>query len=203
MVVPINDKQVKVAVEIVKKGGLIIYPTETVYGLGCDPYNKKAVKKVFEVKGRTAKPLPLLVSSLKKALDLAFFPKPALKIAKKYWPGPLTLVLKRKKKAPEFLGGDPSLIGLRVSKHPVASQIVRLCGGTLVGTSANLSGNKPSTTAQEAAKQLGNKVDLILDGGKTFFGVSSTVLDFSTEEPKILRVGPISKDEILSFIEEN
>ena len=107
-----------------------------------------------------------------------------------------------KKKAPEFLGGDPSLIGLRVSKHPVASQIVRLCGGTLVGTSANLSGNKPSTTAQEAAEQLGNKVDLILDGGKTFYGLSSTVVDASTDKIKILRLGPIKIEDILKVVGE-
>lgn len=200
MVVVADNHQIKTAAKIVKNGGLIIYPTETVYGLGCDPYNLEAVKKVFKVKGRTNKPLPILVSNLKKAMEISYFTDEALKLAKKFWPGPLTIVLKRKNSAPSFLGGNPKLIGVRVPNHPVALKLVKLCGGFLVGTSANLSGKKPPTTAYEAAKQIGSKVDLILDGGKTSIGLSSTVLDLSTKKPKILREGPITKKEISSLL---
>lgn len=202
LIVNTKDSQLKKAAKIVKEGGLIIYPTDTVYGLGCDPYNIQAVKKVFEVKGRKGKPLPILVSSIRKALNLAYFTSETLKIVKKYWPGPLTMVLKRKENAPSFLGGNPSLIGLRIPKHPVTLKLIRLCGGFLVGTSANLTGKKPPTTVDEAVKQIGDKVDLIVDGGKTIVGLSSTVLDFSTKTPKILREGPITKEEILEFLKK-
>jgi len=202
LIVNTKDTQLKKAAKLVKKGGLIIYPTDTVYGLGCDPYNLQAVKKVFEVKGRKNKPLPVLISSMKKALDLAYFTSEALKIVKKYWPGPLTIVLKRRENAPSFLGGDPSLIGLRIPKHPVALKLIRLCGGSLIGTSANLTGKKPPTTVDEAIKQIGDKVDLIIDGGETVIGLGSTVLDLSTETPKILREGPITKEEISSLLKK-
>jgi L-threonylcarbamoyladenylate synthase len=202
LIVNTKDTQLKKAAKLVKKGGLIIYPTDTVYGLGCDPYNLQAVKKVFEVKGRKNKPLPVLISSMKKALDLAYFTSEALKIVKKYWPGPLTIVLKRRENAPSFLGGDPSLIGLRIPKHPVALKLIRLCGGSLIGTSANLTGKKPPTTVDEAIKQIGDKVDLIIDGGETAIGLGSTVLDLSTETPKILREGPITKEEISSLLKK-
>ena len=202
LIVNTKDTQLKKAAKLVKKGGLIIYPTDTVYGLGCDPYNLQAVKKVFEVKGRKNKPLPVLISSMKKALDLAYFTSEALKIVKKYWPGPLTIVLKRRENAPGFLGGDPSLIGLRIPKHPVALKLIRLCGGSLIGTSANLTGKKPPTTVDEAIKQIGDKIDLIIDGGETVIGLGSTVLDLSTETPKILRKGPITKEEISSLLKK-
>ncbi len=202
LIVNTKDTQLKKAAKLVKKGGLIIYPTDTVYGLGCDPYNLQAVKKVFEVKGRKNKPLPVLISSMKKALDLAYFTSEALKIVKKYWPGPLTIVLKRRENAPSFLGGDPSLIGLRIPKHPVALKLIRLCGGSLIGTSANLTGKKPPTTVDEAIKQIGDKIDLIIDGGETVIGLGSTVLDLSTETPKILREGPITKEEISSLLKK-
>jgi len=191
-----SKKNLKAAAEIVKKGGLVVYPTDTLYGLGCDPYNQEAVLKAFRVKGRTGKPFPLLVSSLEKARRLGYFPPAALKAAKKFWPGALTLVLRRKPEAPSCLGGDPSLIGLRVPRHPIALSLIELCGGALVGTSANLTGETPPKTAEEAAAQLGGRVDMILNGGRTPLGVGSTVVDFSAEKPKVLRRGAVDVEEL-------
>jgi len=178
------------------KGGLVVYPTETVYGLGANPYDIKAVKKTFKAKGREKKPLPLLVSSLKKARTLAHFPNQALNVAKDLWPGPLTIILKRRETSPSWLGGNPNLIGLRIPNHPAALRLTRLCGGCLTGTSANISGKTPPTTAEEAERQIGDKVDLILDGGRTGLGVSSTVLDLSTGNPRILRMGPADSHKV-------
>ena len=203
LIVNTEKSQLKKAAETVKKGGLIIYPTDTVYGLGCDPYNVQAVKRVFRVKGRENKPLPLLVSSMRKALSLAYFTTEAIKIVKRFWPGPLTVVLKRREEAPKFLGGDPSLIGLRIPNHPVTLRLIRFCGGCIVGTSANLSGKKSPTTVGEAVKQLGDKVDLVVDGGKTMLGLGSIVLDLSTEKPRILREGPIKREEISKILGKN
>ena len=194
-----GPKEIKHASEIIKKGGLIVYPTETLYGLGCDPFNKEAVNRVFHVKKRKDKPLPIIISSLTKAREIAHFTPTALQLAKRFWPGPLTLVLKLKHKKLNHLGGNHQSIGLRIPMHPVASRIAKLSGGCIIGTSANITGGKPPKTAQEAFRQIGKQVDMLLDCGETKFGMASTVIAF-TEKPKLLRAGPISKSE-LNFIE--
>ena len=188
------------AAEAVARGGLIVYPTDTVYGLGCNPYHGEAVKRVFEVKGRMGKPLPLLVSSPHEAFRIAEFNPNALKAAGLFWPGALTLVLKAKPQAPRGLGGG-SLIGVRWPRHREACRLIMLCGGLLVGTSANPTGEPPALTAEEAEDKLGGSVDLILDGGRAPLGKPSTVLDLSNSKPKLLRVGAISEREILEGLD--
>jgi L-threonylcarbamoyladenylate synthase len=196
-----DRETIRTAASVVKKGGLIIYPTDTVYGLGCNPFNKDAVEKIYEAKGRTGKPIPILVSSLNKARKVAVFTAGTLKITKKFWPGPLTIVLKKKRIMPRFFGGSSERVGLRIPNHPLTLSLIKICGGYLVGTSANISGSQPPKTALEALEQLKNKVGLILDGGETRLGVSSTVLDFAAGKPKILREGAITEREILNTIE--
>ena len=201
MIVPLNDENLKLAASIVKNNGLIIYPTETVYGLGANPFSEEAVKKVFDVKRRKDKPIPIIVSSLDEALKLAYFSEKALKLAKKFWPGPLTLVLPRKPLTPDFLGSK-ELVGVRIPNNLSTLKLVKFCGGFLTGTSANISGQPAPTTAEEAEKQIGKHVDLIIDGGKTFYGLSSTVVDASTDKIKILRLGPIKIEDILKVVGE-
>ncbi len=196
-IVKANGVSVEEAARIVRRGGLVIYPTDTVYGLGCDPFNGSAVHRLLAVKGREAKPLPILIGGLEDAVDLAELPVVARRVAERYWPGALTLVLRSKVK---LLGVGLDTVGLRVPKHRVALELIHLCGGRLIGTSANISGRPPPLTAEEAADQLGDKVDLILDGGRAPLGLSSTVLDLSGDQPRILRAGPIDAEEFLRFL---
>jgi len=200
--VPLEIPYLERAADIVKRGGLIVYPTDTVYALGCDPFNKEAVEKIFKVKGRKNKGLPVLVPSLREALRLAYFPRSALKIVEKYWPGQVTLVLKRNENAPDFLGGNPAVIGLRMPCHALTLELVAFSGECLIGTSANRSGLTPAVTAAEAEKQLGGEVDLIIDGGETFIGKGSTVVDLSNGRLDILRAGPVSRRQLMKLLEE-
>jgi len=186
-----------VASQILADGGLVAYPTDTVYGLGCNPFNVKALKRLFKVKGERDKPLPILASDVESIEKIAFLSEKARKIAARFWPGPLTLVLPKKPALLETATCNLNSVGVRIPKHDVALRLIRLSNGLLVGTSANKTGAKPPCTAQEVAEQLREEVDVILDGGTTSLGVSSTVVDFTQEKPKILREGPIRLEEIL------
>ena len=185
------------AAQIVKKGRVIVYPTDTVYGLGCNPFNENAVKRLFKIKGERTKPLPILASNIKEIEKIAQTTETTIKLAKKFWPGPLTMVLPKKSSLPNTVTCNLGSVAVRVPNHQVALELIRLSGGLLVGTSANKSGKKPSRTALDAAEQIGEEVDVILDGGSTPIGASSTVIDLTEERPKILRQGPIEIDDIL------
>jgi len=184
------EKQaIKLAVEILKDGGLVAFPTETVYGLGAEYSNKSAVKRIYEVKDRPKnKPLTLHISDmtmLNRFVD--HIPELAGRLIKRFWPGPLTLVLKSKK---------GKKIGFRMPKNKVALQLISNLGSPIVAPSANLSGKKAPTSAKDVAKSLSDNVDLILDGGKTHLGRESTVVDASVFPCKILREGAVSKAAI-------
>jgi L-threonylcarbamoyladenylate synthase len=194
---------IKKASKIVGKEGLVIFPTDTVYGLGCNPFNIEAVEKVFKVKGeRKNKPLPILASSLRAVERIAHMNKNARKIAKQYWPGPLTLVVPKKPTLPNMVTCSLESVGVRIPNHKVALQLITLCGGLLVGTSANKTGEKPPKTAQEAARQLGEEVDIVLDDGPTPLGQESSVIDLTQKEPKILREGTIKLKHITDTIND-
>ena len=186
------------ASETVKRGGLVIYPTETVYGLGCDPFNTKAVERIFEVKGERRKPLPVLVSDIEHIEKIAYLSEMARRIAIKVWPGPLTMVVPKTTILPNAVTSSLDSVAVRVPMHDVAIQLIYLSDGFLVGTSANKTGEKPPRSAHEAANQIGDKVDMILDGGPAIFGSPSTIVDLTSERLKMVRKGPISLNEILS-----
>jgi len=188
------------AAEVVRRGGLIVYPTDTVYGLGCDPLNARAVRRVFEVKGRGARPLPVLASSIEDIGRIAELSDAALRLAEAFWPGPLTLVLPRKPVLPSVLTCGLPSVGVRIPGHGFAIELVRACGGLLVGTSANKSGRPPPRTAREALEELGGLVELVIDGGPTPLGIPSTVLDLTGPEPKLLREGPVKIGDIMSAL---
>lgn len=177
-----------------------MYPTETVYGLGCSPFHAEAVRRVFEVKGLRKKPLPILASDIEQVGKIAHVPKKARRIAEEFWPGPLTLVLLKKTTLPNAITCNMDSVGVRIPCHIVAAQLIRLSDGLLVGTSANKTGEEPPRTAHEAAEQLGEEVDVILDGGPTLLGAPSTIVNLTSEEPMILREGPLSLKEILNVL---
>ena len=187
-----RSSSIRKAIDIIKEGGLIVFPTDTVYGIGCNPFDEKAVERLFQVKKRDKdKPIPILVSSRKKAEEIAEFGNFAKKIARQHWPGALTLVLPAKANVPPMLRGRGDSVGIRIPNHPLALLLIRATGGYLTGTSANLSGKKPACTSEEAKKQLGGKVDMILDGGRCAIGVSSTVAEVTSNRPRILRQGTV------------
>lgn len=193
----ITDRKMKEAVGIIKAGGLVIYPTETLYGLAADPFNRIAVLKVFAAKKRPFdKPLSVAVSNLEEADMLVFVNGTARKLAGAFLPGPLTMILKKKARLPQELTAGSEKLGIRIPDHPIALQLIELAG-PITATSANTSGQPPPRTAYEAKKQIGGSADFILDNGKCKFGQPSTVIDLSNEgEFRILREGAISQQQI-------
>ena len=189
-ILPADKSSIARAAKRVRSGGLIVFPTDTVYGLGCDPFNADAVKRLFRTKGRTSKPVPVLCSSLEKARELVELRGKSLELAEAHWPGALTIVAPLRRAVPELLStGLPSL-GVRVPDLRPCLRLIEECGGWLTGTSANLSGRPSARTASEAARQLGDSVDLILDGGR-LEGKESTVVQVAGDRVAILRTGPV------------
>ena len=179
----------RAAVEV-RRGGLVVYPTDTVYGLGCDPLNGEAGKRLFDAKERLPKPVPVLCSSLEKAAELVKLDGHALDLARGHWPGALTIVAPLRRPVPPQLTQAKPFLGVRVPAHPACLELIASCGGWLAGTSANLSGRPSARSASEAADQLGGAVDFILDGG-TLPGTESTVVRVEGGEVTILRTGPV------------
>jgi L-threonylcarbamoyladenylate synthase len=187
---------IQTAAQIVEKGGVVVYPTDTVYGLGCSPFKEDAVQRIFKIKGERNKPLPILASGIGEIEKIAQIPEKARELAKRFWPGPLTMVLPKKPSLPNIVTLNLNSVAVRVPNHDIALALIRISGGLLVGTSANKSGRKPPRTALEATDQIGREVDLILDAGQTPIGESSTILDLTGEKPRILRHGPIKIDDV-------
>ena len=190
------------AADVVAKGGLVCYPTDTVYGLGCDPLNSSAIERALRAKGGRTKSMPVLVKGLEDAERLALFSKRVKRVANVFWPGPLTIILPAKEILPKILA-PAGTVGLRSPKHAICQNLLGLCSGALVGTSANLTGQAPAIYADQIAAELGDRVDVILDGGAVPIGVSSTVVDLTTPELRIIREGPIERVEIMRLLRAN
>ncbi len=188
-----EPEKIRIAAEVLKRGGLVAFPTDTVYGLGADATNSKAVKKIYKVKKRpTSAPLPILISEKSDLKKCALHvPAKAKKLINKFWPGPLTIVLKKKKIISDAVTARKNSVGLRIPKNPVALALIKALNRPLATTSANISSKQSPTTANEVKKYLNNKINLILDGGKTKIGIDSTVLDCVASPPIILRAGAI------------
>ena len=184
--------------EVIHAGGVIVYPTDTLYGLGADPTNPDAVRKLFTIKSRQAdQPILLLIKDANEVRDWAAEITPrAERLMKKFWPGPLTLVFKAKPEVMAELTGGAGTIGLRVPGNALTRQLLAYLGSALTGTSANIAGKPAPRTAREAAGVIGEMVDLVLDGGGTAGGKPSTVVDVSGDEPKVIREGAIPLREI-------
>lgn len=195
---PAIEKQIELAVEVLKSGGIIAFPTDTVYGLGADPSNEKAVDKVYRVKKRPrALPLPLLLAEKSELTKVAcIVPDIAWRLAERFLPGGLTLVLPKGARVPEAVTAGGDTVAVRIPDHYIATAIIRGLGTPLVGTSANVSGKPSPVTAQGVYEQLGDEVDLIIDGGRSPGGVESTVIDLSGDVPVIVREGAVPQGEI-------
>jgi L-threonylcarbamoyladenylate synthase len=193
------EKAFSLCRDVICAGGVIAYPTDTVYGLGADPKNAGAVRKLFGIKGRQAdQPILLLIKDASEVRDWASEVNPAAeRLMKKFWPGPLTLVFKAKPNVMAELTGGTGTIGLRVPGNALTRQLLAALGTALTGTSANISGRPSLCTAREASEVIGGMVDLVLDGGRAEGGNPSTVVDVSTERPKVIREGAIPLRDIL------
>ena len=187
---PMDGVSIAIASKVVRHGGLVVYPTDTVYGLGCAPFNHAAVRRLFDAKRREAKAIPVLCSSTEKASALVKLNARALELAARFWPGALTIVAPLSRSVPPQLNQGRPTLGVRVPNHPMCLQLISSCGGWLTGTSANLSGHPSARSAAEALDQLGDAVDIVLDGGRAP-GVASTVVEVVGEEVAILRTGPV------------
>lgn len=192
------DGDIARAVALLRAGKLVAFPTETVYGLGADASNADAVARLYKVKGRPVDH-PVIVHFA--SADAAFawaseVPDAAHVLAKRFWPGPLTLILKGSEKAKGFItGGQPS-VGLRVPSHPVAQQLLREFGGGVAAPSANRFGGVSPTTAAHVRADLGTDVDLVLEGGASEVGIESTIVDLSDPTPVVLRPGAVTREQI-------
>ncbi len=188
------------AAATIRVGGVVVYPTETVYGIGCLPIDPDATRKVCEIKGRADKPLPLICSDVGIARRVVEFNPAAERMAEEFWPGPLMLVLPKKMDYPIWVTHGAKTLGIRVPSHEAARRLTKLSGGVIVSTSANRSGEPPIRSAEEAERQLGQEVDVILDGGPMEGSEPSTVLDISSTEAWILRKGPITAEQIMKVL---
>ena len=196
-----TEENLLLAAEFIKRGELVAFPTETVYGLGADGLNVEACRKIFVAKGRPSdKPLSLHVANLEMVERVAKISSAAEKLFKAFCPGALTIILPKNKIIPDFVTGGLSSVGIRFPANDVALSLIRLADCPIAAPSANLSGLQPPKTAQEVFDNLSGRVEIILDGGQCQFGVSSTIIDLTTSEPKILRHGAIPAEKILEVL---
>jgi L-threonylcarbamoyladenylate synthase len=191
-------KQIEKGILILRQGGLVAYPTDTVYGLGACAWINRAVEKVYRVKGRSYNmPLPLLLSDISQITEVAeSVPPVAWSLIHAFLPGALTLVLPKSGNVPDIISGGGPTVAVRIPDHPVPIALIEGLGAPIVGTSANLSGKSSPLTADEVYSQLGDSIDLIIDGGPCPGGKESTIVDITRKTPEILREGGISKEEL-------
>jgi len=197
-----DNQAIRRAAEIIKKGGIVVFPTETVYGLGADAFNPFAVARVFEVKKRPYfDPLIVHVTNPADVKKLAKeTPSNAKKLIERFWPGPLTIVLLKKENIPDIVTAGLPTLAIRMPNHPMALALIKECECPIAAPSANPFGYLSPTTADHVRDQLGDQVDLIVDGGPCPVGVESTIVSFLEEKPMVLRHGGVSMEEIESII---
>ncbi len=199
MIVSCNSVGISTASEVVKRGGIVVFPTDTVYGIGCDPFNEEAVRKIYKIKGREgSKQLPVLGASIIEISKVAIFDELSKKIASRFWPGPLTLILDvKEEKIAKSLGLDKK-IAVRVPNHTCALELLNECK-LLVGTSANLSGQPPAVSPADILKKL-DGYDILLDGGAIHNPLESTIVKVVGNKFEIIRTGRISEKELLALV---
>ena len=192
------EEQIEQAIGILKRGGLVVFPTDTVYGLGANCLDEAAVARVYEAKGRPRHlALPLLLSHVAQMESVAqFTPEIAWRLAERFLPGGLTLVLRKAPWLSSVLTGGGDKIAVRVPNHPVPIALVRGLGAPITGTSANITGNASVLTVDEVHQQMRDRVELVINGGRCPGGAESTVLDLTERVPRILRQGIIPREEI-------
>jgi L-threonylcarbamoyladenylate synthase len=198
------DAAVRRATELLRTGEVVALPTETVYGLAANALDEKAVAKIFQTKDRPENnPIIVHIASVEMAKRcVTAWPDPAEKLARAFWPGPLTLVLPRAKEIPGMVTAGGKTVGVRWPGHPFIQAVIRECGFPLAAPSANLSGRVSPTNAEHVRKQLGDKISLIVDGGQSQVGIESTVLDLTVSPPQVLRPGMIHAESLAAVCGE-
>lgn len=198
----IEEKFIKEAAKVIRDGGLVAFPTETVYGLGADGLESEAIKKIFLAKGRPQdNPLILHVSSIEEVYNLVEeIPDIAKLCMEKFWPGPLTILFKKSSKVPEEITAGLNTVAIRMPKNNIALKLIRQCKTPIAAPSANISGRPSPTSANHVIEDMMGKVDMIIDGGVTGIGLESTVLDLSGDQPMILRPGGVTKEDLKEII---
>ncbi|MBD3229811.1 MAG: threonylcarbamoyl-AMP synthase [Candidatus Lokiarchaeota archaeon] len=199
-----RSEKIKKIGTLLRNGKIIVFPTDTVYGIGCDPFNIHAIKKIYELKRREDKKgLPVLIGTINKLKNFAFSNKRAEVLIENFWPGSLTLILKKKNKVPKLLTGNKDSIAIRHPNNKITMAIAEeISSGGIVGTSANISGETPPIEIIEAIKFFGEKVDCYIDGGISSKKLPSTIVDMINFPPKLLRKGPISFSDIKKILHE-
>lgn len=198
-----SPKWLEEALSILRGGGVVAFPTDTVYGVGADPLQEEAVAALFQAKGRPAeKAIPLLLSEMSQVEAVAReVPAVAEALARRFWPGPLSMVVWAREEVPAIVRAGGETVALRMPDHPVALGLIGAFGRPLAVTSANLSGHPAPVTAEEVLTQLRGRIPLLVDGGQCPGGDPSTVLDLTVDPPRILRPGPIPWEEIRACLQ--
>lgn len=204
MIKSVTEQSIEDAAEILRGGGLVGMPTETVYGLAANALNGRAVAKIFEAKSRPSfNPLIIHIPTIEEAEKYVEINEAAQKLAHSFWPGPLTIVLPRREdcEISELASAGLPTLAVRIPAHPAAQKLLKACGLPLAAPSANKSGTLSPTTPEHVQKSLGDKVDMILAAGKSEVGLESTIIDLSTDTPVLLRLGGIPRQEIEDVLE--
>jgi len=197
-----NKRMIQEAGDILKKGGLVAFPTETVYGLGADALNEEAAAKIYEAKGRPSdNPLIVHITHM-EALDKIArdVPPAAVTIADRHWPGPLTMIFEKKDIVPYGTTGGLETVAVRMPSHEIARKVIDAGGGFIAAPSANTSGRPSPTTAQHVKEDMDGRIEMIVDGGPVEIGVESTILDMTAEPPMILRPGAVTEEMLTELI---
>lgn len=193
-----DEKSLQRAIEMLRRGGIGAFPTDTVYGLGARIDSEIAINKIFEAKGRSsAQPLPIHISEIGQLHQIAIQISPiARRLAERFWPGGLTLVLPKAPQILELISAGGSTVAVRLPNHPITLALIKGLGIPIIGTSANLSGQPSPVTAKEVIAQLDETLDFVIDGGRCPGGKESTIVDFTQDPPRILREGAIARIDI-------
>ena len=189
------------AVDLLRRGCVVAFPTDTVYGVGVDPFKPQAVRNLYQIKGRPIdKPIPILVGSIQDVEQIAQkLPQVFFRLAEQFWPGGLTIIVEGRNLPPEVTAGGKT-VGVRMPNHSLALSLLRHFGGAIATTSANRSDESPATSASEVRSQLGAVIDFVLDGGETSTKIASTVLDLSVSPTLIRRTGEITWEKLTPYV---
>lgn len=201
----IDFDKLKETSQIIKKGGIVVFPTETVYGIGTNGLNKEAISRLYEVKQRpTNKPISLLVSSIDMAEMVAKdITDMEYKLMEKFFPGPLTIILKKKNIVPDNLTNNTDTVGIRMPDNIIAKKLIEYANVPIATPSANISGKPSGTNIENIMEDFKDKVDYYIDGGQSKLGIGSTIVKIENDYPLILREGSISKEQIFECLEIN
>lgn len=202
--VPLDDRQLLEAAHILRAGGLVAFPTETVYGLGANALNEEAAKKIYAAKGRPSdNPLIAHISSMEELEPLVSeIPQTAKKLMKQFWPGPLTLIFKKSRIVPYGTTGGLETVAVRMPSDPIANRLIALAGVPVAAPSANTSGRPSPTTADHVYQDMNGRIDMIVDGGPVGIGVESTIVDVSERIPTVLRPGAVTMEMLKAVLGE-